>query len=121
MDMDKALQNTYNYFDKKKFAKEIILKRLMDERFSIRELSRQIGIHFATLSRYERQEITPSIDHLLTICKWLEKPIDFFIGRIELFCPKCNAKMYDEFSRSWHDSENCDKSKKAFNFSTECA
>lgn len=34
-------------------------------------------------------------------------------------CYKCGADMYSEFSGNWHDSENCDKPKKAFNYSQE--
>ncbi len=70
------MKNFKNY----EFAKSIVLKRVLEERKSLAELGRELNISKSNLSRYERQEIIPQIDHLLTICDWLELPISNFIN-----------------------------------------
>ena len=59
-------------FDKRQFAKDIILKRMLDKRMPLRYAAEECGVHFSNLSRYERQENEPTIEHLLKICVWLK-------------------------------------------------
>ena len=58
-------------FNREKFSKDIILKRVHEERLSIRKCAKNLGVHFSSLSRYERQEIDPNLDNLFIICEWL--------------------------------------------------
>ena len=66
-------------FNKEKFAKDLILKRMFDERTTLRNVGKQIGVSFAMISRYERQECEPRISHLILACEWLGTKIEDYL------------------------------------------
>ena len=67
-------------FDSKEFAKAIVLKRVLEGRLSLRKCATLCGVNFSNLSRYERQEVEPTMTHFLQVCKWLEvEPTKFLI------------------------------------------
>jgi transcriptional regulator with XRE-family HTH domain len=66
-------------FNKEMFAKDIVLKRVLEKRISLRKAAKEADVHFSNLSRYERQETEPTITHLLNICKWLNTDISKYL------------------------------------------
>ena len=57
-------------FDRKKFAKDIKTKRVIDLKVDLRTVADEVGISPATLSRCEN-EGNPDLLTTLKICHWL--------------------------------------------------
>jgi transcriptional regulator with XRE-family HTH domain len=66
-------------FNKEKFAKDIVLKRVLEKRISLRKAAKECDVHFSNLSRYERQEFEPTISHLINVCNWLGTKIEDYL------------------------------------------
>lgn len=77
----KYLRNkkTMDNFNKEQFAKDIVLKRVLEKRISLRKAAKECDVHFSNLSRYERQEVEPTITHMLNICGWLDNDISKYL------------------------------------------
>ncbi len=58
---------------------------------SYRRLAEQVGISHANLSEYEKNEITPSFENVLKICKFFNVPLEYL-----LLGEKSNF-MYNDF------------------------
>ena len=59
-------------FDIKQLRKDVITKRLIDNRITLRKLSIQIDVSIATLSRMERGYNKVDIDTLCKVLEWLD-------------------------------------------------
>lgn len=59
-------------FNKKLFRSDIITKRMIDNRLTFDEVSKQSGVSASTLCRLERGTV-PDMDTFVKICRWLGK------------------------------------------------
>ncbi len=56
------------------------LKKLRKAKgLSYRRLAEQVGISHANLSEYEKNEITPSFENVLKICKFFNVPLEYLL------------------------------------------
>lgn len=62
-------------FDAQAFSAALKAKRAETP---LRDLAPKVGISFSTLSRIER-EGTPSLGHYITLCQWLDVPLERFV------------------------------------------
>jgi transcriptional regulator with XRE-family HTH domain len=46
------------------------------------ELGEQVGVHKNVLGKYERDEVKPSIDVVMTIADYLEVSLDYLTGKV---------------------------------------
>lgn len=66
-------------FNKEQLRKDIIEKRLINNRLSLRKAAEQINISASTLSRVERKSEL-EVDTLCKILKWLDSDVNkYFI------------------------------------------
>ncbi|CAG0946822.1 hypothetical protein ANRL1_03315 [Anaerolineae bacterium] len=72
------MENTPGYkFDIQRLARRIREKRGTN---SLRDISAQIGVSIATLSRVERAKLPPDYHNLGILCYWLgDNPAEYFI------------------------------------------
>ena len=59
--------------------KEIRIKN----KITLRELAKILNVNFSTISRWENDEISPSINYLKSICDYFDISADYLIGRID--------------------------------------
>lgn len=65
-------------FDADKFAKDLIMKRRVDNRFEMRQVAGEAGVSAATIHRAETKE-TLSLESFTKICSWLQiEPGSYF-------------------------------------------
>ena len=62
---------------------EILKEKRTQRGLSLRELSKEVGIHFMTLSKYERNSISPSIYMMWDLADFFGCSIDELCGRKE--------------------------------------
>lgn len=67
-------------FDIEKFRKDIITKRRIDNKLTLRQVGDETGISCATISRIENRKFFPDVVTFGVLCNWLKtNPSDYFI------------------------------------------
>lgn len=46
---------------------------------TLREVAPETGLSYTQLNNFERRSRVPGISNYMTLCKWLEVPMDFFV------------------------------------------
>lgn len=69
-------------YDAKLLAKEVKIQRIIELGVDFRALSSIIGISTSTLCRVENEGM-PDLITYATICKWLKRPLDYFIKKVK--------------------------------------
>ncbi len=81
------------------------LKKLRKAKnLSFRRLAKHVGISFSNLADYERNEIIPSLENALKICKFFKVPLEYL-----LLGEKSNLKYSDiELVELFNEVDNLD-------------
>lgn len=65
-------------FNHKQFAKDMMVKRLMEREIDLRTMAGETFVSFGTISRLEHGA-TPDLTTYAKICAWLKKPMETYL------------------------------------------
>lgn len=68
-------------FNAKQFATDIKTKRLIENNYPIRVISKELKISDMTISKMENQQCLPSLHTYYVICKWLNKDLNYYFKK----------------------------------------
>lgn len=60
------------------------LKELREKnKVTLRDLGKAIDVNYSTISRWENDEISPSLDNIIKLCDFFDVSADYLLGRID--------------------------------------
>lgn len=64
-------------FNSVSFGRRVKSKRVIENDYELRDVSKKVGVSIATLSRIENGKL-PDVETMLTLCKWIKAdPFEF--------------------------------------------